>query len=61
MLADELSPDGIRLWLKAFGSDSYKSLDKDLFRKDLGGESEAYTKIAKMLGLFPKDDENFLL
>jgi phosphoribosylaminoimidazole-succinocarboxamide synthase len=55
MLADELSPDGMRLWQYKYGGGKFDSLDKDLFRKGLGGETEAYTKIAKMLGLFPED------
>ncbi len=38
LLADEISPDGCRLWDSSTGN----ILDKDRFRKDLGGLAEAY-------------------
>ncbi len=38
MLADEISPDTCRFWDKATG----ERLDKDRFRRDLGGVEEAY-------------------
>jgi len=41
ILADEISPDTCRLWDTATG----KKLDKDRFRRDLGGVEEAYTEI----------------
>ncbi|MCB9203146.1 MAG: phosphoribosylaminoimidazolesuccinocarboxamide synthase [Flavobacteriales bacterium] len=41
ILADEISPDSCRLWDK----DTLKKLDKDRFRRDLGGVSEAYIEI----------------
>jgi phosphoribosylaminoimidazole-succinocarboxamide synthase len=47
VLADEISPDGCRLWDMATG----EKLDKDRFRRDLGGEAEAYQEVAKRLGL----------
>ncbi len=40
-LADEITPDGCRLWEK----DSLKKLDKDRFRRDLGEVEEAYQEI----------------
>jgi len=40
-LADELSPDNMRLWKK----DTKERFDKDLFRKDEGDIVEAYKKI----------------
>ena len=43
LLADELSPDGMRLWRKG------KSFDKDLFRKGKGDIVEAYKEILKNL------------
>jgi phosphoribosylaminoimidazole-succinocarboxamide synthase len=50
ILADEISPDGARLWDTASG----EKLDKDRFRRDLGGEVEAYQEVARRLGLFPE-------
>ena len=41
VLADEISPDTSRLWDK----DTNKKLDKDRFRRDLGGFIEAYEDI----------------
>ena len=41
ILADEISPDTCRLWDSATG----KKLDKDRFRRDLGGVEEAYREI----------------
>jgi len=50
ILADEISPDTCRLW---DGKDERK-LDKDRFRKDLGGLMEAYQEVAKRLGIMPE-------
>jgi len=47
LLADEICPDTCRLWDK----DTGKILDKDRFRKDLGGETDAYQEIARRFGL----------
>jgi phosphoribosylaminoimidazole-succinocarboxamide synthase len=41
LLADEISPDSCRLWEVGTG----KKLDKDRFRRDLGGVAEAYADI----------------
>ena len=45
VLADEISPDTCRLW----DSDTHEKLDKDRFRRDLGGVEEAYAEIMKRL------------
>ena len=47
ILADEISPDGCRLWDINTG----EKLDKDRFRRDMGGESEAYQEVARRLGI----------
>lgn len=47
VLADEISPDSCRLW----DLSSNESLDKDRFRKDLGGLVPAYQEVARRLGL----------
>ena len=50
ILADEISPDTCRLW----DTKDEKKLDKDRFRKGLGGLVEAYTEVAKRLGIMPE-------
>ncbi len=45
VLADEISPDTCRLWDTATG----KKLDKDRFRRDLGGVEDAYQEIMQRL------------
>ncbi|MEY4501363.1 MAG: hypothetical protein RIS52_1253 [Pseudomonadota bacterium] len=57
ILADEISPDGCRLWDMA----TNEKLDKDRFRRDLGGEVEAYQEVARRLGLLPEGPENEVL
>lgn len=47
ILADEISPDSCRLW----DFDSNEKLDKDRFRRDLGGVTEAYSEVARRLGI----------
>ena len=47
ILADEISPDSCRLWDLA----SNEKLDKDRFRRDLGGVTEAYAEVARRLGI----------
>jgi phosphoribosylaminoimidazole-succinocarboxamide synthase len=42
LLADEISPDGCRLWDAATG----EKLDKDRFRRDLGNVEGAYSRVA---------------
>jgi phosphoribosylaminoimidazole-succinocarboxamide synthase len=45
LLADEISPDTCRLW----DSTTHEKLDKDRFRRDMGGVEEAYQEIMKRL------------
>ena len=45
VLADEISPDTCRLWDTATG----EKLDKDRFRRDMGGVEEAYKEIMSRL------------
>ena len=45
VLADEISPDTSRLWDSATGM----KLDKDRFRRDLGGVEDAYQEVMKRL------------
>ena len=45
VLADEISPDTCRLWDK----DTGEKLDKDRFRRDLGGTEDAYAEVMSRL------------
>lgn len=45
VLADEISPDTCRLW----DAETQEKLDKDRFRRDLGGVEDAYAEIMKRL------------
>ncbi|MBQ5643739.1 MAG: phosphoribosylaminoimidazolesuccinocarboxamide synthase [Bacteroidaceae bacterium] len=45
VLADEISPDTCRLW----DTKTHEKLDKDRFRRDLGGVKDAYAEIMKRL------------
>ncbi len=45
VLADEISPDTCRFW----DSKTHEKLDKDRFRRDLGGVEEAYREIERRL------------
>ena len=47
MLADEISPDNCRLW----DLETNEKMDKDRFRRGLGGLVEAYQEIAQRLGV----------
>ncbi|MGH6987203.1 MAG: phosphoribosylaminoimidazolesuccinocarboxamide synthase [Caulobacteraceae bacterium] len=47
ILADEISPDSCRLW----DTQTNEKLDKDRFRRDLGGVIESYTEVARRLGV----------
>jgi len=47
LLADEISPDCCRLW----DIETQNKLDKDRFRRDMGGLVEAYQEVARRLGL----------
>ena len=57
ILADEISPDGCRLW----DMTTNEKLDKDRFRRDLGGEAEAYQEVARRLGLLKEGEANMVL
>ncbi|MBX7146259.1 MAG: phosphoribosylaminoimidazolesuccinocarboxamide synthase [Alphaproteobacteria bacterium] len=50
VLADEISPDSCRLW----DIKTNEKLDKDRFRRDLGGVEEAYQEVARRLGILPE-------
>ncbi len=45
LLADEISPDTMRLWRK----DTHEKMDKDRFRRDLGGVEEAYQEVLRLV------------
>lgn len=47
ILADEISPDTCRFW----DVDTQEKLDKDRFRRDMGGVEEAYAEMMKRIGL----------
>ncbi len=47
VLADEISPDCCRLW----DIETQDKMDKDRFRRDMGGLVEAYQEVARRLGL----------
>ncbi|MEM1387569.1 MAG: phosphoribosylaminoimidazolesuccinocarboxamide synthase [Pseudomonadota bacterium] len=51
IVADEISPDSCRLW----DAESGQKLDKDVFRRDLGSLSDAYTEVARRLGVLPSN------
>ena len=50
VLADEISPDSCRLW----DVETNEKMDKDRFRRDLGGVEEAYQEVARRLGILPE-------
>jgi len=45
VLADEISPDTCRFW----DSETNEKLDKDRFRRDLGGVEEAYQEVYRRI------------
>jgi phosphoribosylaminoimidazole-succinocarboxamide synthase len=47
VVADEISPDSCRLW----DVQTKDKLDKDRFRRDIGGLIEAYQEVARRLGI----------
>lgn len=47
ILADEISPDTCRLW----DATTDEKLDKDRFRRDMGGVEDAYQEVFRRLGL----------
>ena len=52
ILGDEISPDNCRLWDLNQKNDTIVSLDKDIFRNDLGGLIEAYSEINRRINEF---------
>ena len=50
VLADEITPDCCRLW----DTETNEKMDKDRFRRDLGGVAEAYQEVARRLGITPE-------
>ena len=52
VLADEISPDSCRLW----DMTTNNKLDKDNFRRDLGDLVEAYSEVARRLGILHEDN-----
>ena len=50
VVADEISPDSCRLWDIETG----RKLDKDVFRRDLGNLTDAYSEVARRLGVLPQ-------
>ncbi|MEM6944371.1 MAG: phosphoribosylaminoimidazolesuccinocarboxamide synthase [Pseudomonadota bacterium] len=53
IVADEISPDSCRLWDMKTG----EKLDKDVFRRDLGNLTDAYTEVARRLGILPENGQ----
>ena len=53
VVADEISPDSCRLW----DIKSNDKLDKDRFRRDMGGLVEAYTEVARRLGIMQENEQ----
>jgi len=53
VVADEISPDSCRLW----DIKSADKLDKDRFRRDLGGLIEAYSEVARRLGILAENEK----
>jgi phosphoribosylaminoimidazole-succinocarboxamide synthase len=53
VLADEISPDCCRLW----DIKTQDKLDKDRFRRDMGGLMEAYQEVARRLGLIIESEQ----
>jgi len=51
VIADEISPDSCRLWDIKTG----QKLDKDVFRRDLGNLTDAYSEVARRLGVMPRN------
>jgi phosphoribosylaminoimidazole-succinocarboxamide synthase len=52
VIADEISPDSCRLW----DIKTNEKLDKDRFRRDIGGLVEAYQEVARRLGIMSETE-----
>ena len=55
VLADEISPDSCRLW----DVKTNEKMDKDRFRRDLGGVEDAYQEVARRLGVLPETKSDY--
>ncbi len=53
VLADEISPDSCRLW----DAQTNEKLDKDRFRRDMGGLIDAYQEVARRLGILFENEQ----
>jgi phosphoribosylaminoimidazole-succinocarboxamide synthase len=53
VLADEISPDSCRLW----DTKTNDKMDKDRFRRDMGGLVEAYHEVARRLGIIQINEQ----
>ena len=53
VVADEISPDSCRLW----DIKTKDKLDKDRFRRDMGGLVEAYQEVARRLGILTENEK----
>jgi phosphoribosylaminoimidazole-succinocarboxamide synthase len=53
VLADEISPDSCRLW----DTKTLEKMDKDRFRRDMGGLVEAYHEVARRLGIIQPNEQ----
>ena len=53
VLADEISPDCCRLW----DIKTNDKMDKDRFRRDMGGLVEAYQEVARRLGIISENEK----
>ncbi|MCZ2328193.1 phosphoribosylaminoimidazolesuccinocarboxamide synthase [Bartonella sp. F02] len=52
VLADEISPDSARLW----DMQTLEKMDKDRFRRDMGGLIDAYQDVARRLGIMNENE-----
>lgn len=52
VIADEISPDSARLW----DINTNEKMDKDRFRRDMGGLVEAYQEVARRLGIMNENE-----
>ncbi|MCG8447532.1 MAG: phosphoribosylaminoimidazolesuccinocarboxamide synthase [Hyphomicrobiales bacterium] len=52
VVADEISPDSCRLW----DIETNEKMDKDRFRREMGGMLEAYQEVAKRLGIMTQNE-----
>ncbi len=52
VVADEISPDSCRLW----DTNTKDKMDKDRFRRDMGGLVEAYQEVARRLGIMNENE-----